>query len=82
MSASDDFNKLIDRYMENALRYEALLKYIAGMCEDNGKVDWDAKDASEEFKALRNEIVWGLYEADNGRPYWGGESRPEEIAND
>ena len=75
-------NELIDRYMDNAVRYEALLKYIAGMCATNEKVDWDNKDASEEFKAISNEIAWGLYEIDNGRPYWGGESRPEEIAND
>ena len=59
-------NELIGRYMENALRYEALLKYIAGMCTDNEKADWDAKDASEEFKAIRNEIAWGLYEIDKG----------------
>ena len=59
-------NELIGRYMENALRYEALLKYIAGMCTNNEKADWDAKDASEEFKAIRNEIAWGLYEIDKG----------------
>ena len=72
MSASDDFNKLIDRYMDNAVRYEALLKSIASMCATNATVDWDDKDASEEFKAISNEITWSLYEIDTN-----GTSRKE-----
>ncbi len=65
-------NELIARYMENALRYEKLLKSIASMCATNATVDWDDKDASEEFKAISNEIMWGLYEIDTN-----GTSRKE-----
>jgi len=46
--------------------YEKLLNRVAGICSDNEQVDWDAADASAEFRAIRNEIAWGLYEIDKG----------------
>jgi len=49
--------------------YEKLLKSIASMCATNATVDWDDKDASEEFKAISNEITWGLYEIDTNGTY-------------
>ena len=65
-------NELIARYMENALRYDKLLKSIASISPTNATVDWDDKDASEEFNAISNEIMWGLYEIDTN-----GTSRKE-----
>ena len=42
--------------------YERLLHRVAAMCNDNQHVDWGVDEASEEFKSLRNEITWGMYE--------------------
>ena len=52
--------------IQTKAEYEKLLNRVAGICSDNERVDWDAADASAEFKAIRNEIAWGLYEIDKG----------------
>ncbi len=57
---------LVDRRMNREHEYEKLLNRVAGICSDNEQVDWDAADASAEFRAIRNEIAWGLYEIDKG----------------
>ena len=57
---------LVDRRMRREHEYEKLLNRVAGICSDNERVDWDAADASAEFRAIRNEIAWGLYEIDKG----------------
>jgi len=48
--------------MDKAGAYERLLHRVAAMCKDNENVDWGVDEASEEFKALCNEITWGMYE--------------------
>ena len=45
-----------------ASAYERLLNKVAAMCNDNENVDWGLDEASAEFKSLRNEITWGMYE--------------------
>ena len=57
---------LVDRRMNREHEYESLLTRVVRICSDNERVDWDAADASEEFKAIRTEIAWGLYEIDKG----------------
>ena len=39
-----------------------MLHRVVAMCNDNQHVDWGVDEASEEFKSIRNEITWGMYE--------------------
>ena len=51
---------------EKEKAYEKLLNRVAGICETNQHVDFGLEEANKEFKAIRNEIAWGLYEIDKG----------------
>jgi hypothetical protein len=59
-------NAKVNRRMNREHEYESLLNRVLRICSDNERVDWDAADASAEFKAIRNEIAWGLYEIGKG----------------